>query len=87
MTDAAAAEADLGTAAVRVAAALDRPGAPPPPAEVMAMVAELHGATVGFEEARKIYALTVARHNAAIGMFPLSVLAAAARLEPAEPFG
>jgi LemA protein len=87
MAEAAAAEADLGAAAARITAALDRPGAPAHPADVLSTVAALNAATVAFEEARRIYGLTVSRHNAAIGLFPVSLLARAAGLDAAERLG
>jgi hypothetical protein len=87
MAEAGAAETDLGIAAARLSASLDRPGGPPHPPEVMARIVELHAATVAFDEARKLYALTVARHNAAIAVFPLSLVAQATGLQPAEGLG
>jgi LemA protein len=87
MADAAAAEADLGTAAARITAALDRPGVPPRPSSVLTAVADLNAATVAFEEARTIYGLTVSRHNAALAVFPVSLLARVAGLEAAERLG
>jgi LemA protein len=86
MTEAGVAEIELGTAAARIRAVLDRPGVHSPAPEVMARVTELHAATLAFEEARKLYALTVTRHNAAIGMFPLSLVAQATGLVAAEGF-
>lgn len=87
MSEAGAAESALGAAATRITTALDRPGSPPRPANVLAVAAELHTATVSFEEARKIYALTVTRHNAAASVFPLNLLARLAGLQPAEGLG
>ena len=83
MAEAGPAEDDLTRAAARIAAVLERPAAAIDD-EARDAAADLHRATAAFEEARKIYGLTVARHNAALGVFPLSAIGTAAGLEPAE---